>query len=107
MPIGAEIFKRALTYPIKQIARNSGVNGNVVIEKVLSHDEPTYGYNAARDSYEDLMAAGIIDPSKVVRCCLEHATSVARTFLTADAVVVDIKEPLPPPSNKKTNANLQ
>ncbi|KAI8539294.1 hypothetical protein RHMOL_Rhmol09G0170700 [Rhododendron molle] len=93
--IGAEIFKRALTYPIKQIARNSGVNGNVVIEKVLSHDEPTYGYNAARDSYEDLMAAGIIDPSKVVRCCLEHATSVARTFLTADAVVVDIKEPLP------------
>ncbi|XP_058183606.1 chaperonin 60 subunit beta 4, chloroplastic isoform X2 [Rhododendron vialii] len=94
--IGAEIFKRALTYPIKQIARNSGVNGNVVIEKVLSHDEPTYGYNAARDSYEDLMAAGIIDPSKVVRCCLEHATSVARTFLTADAVVVDIKEPLPP-----------
>ncbi|KAH7840633.1 hypothetical protein Vadar_019462 [Vaccinium darrowii] len=94
--IGAEIFKRALTYPIKQIARNSGVNGNVVVEKVLSHDELSFGYNAARDRYEDLMAAGIIDPSKVVRCCLEHAASVARTFLTADAVVVDIKEPLPP-----------
>ncbi|KAG0474604.1 hypothetical protein HPP92_014290 [Vanilla planifolia] len=61
-------------------------------QKVLSIDNPKYGYNAATGKYEDLMAAGIIDPTKVVRCCLEHASSVAKTFLTSDAVVVDIKE---------------
>ncbi|GFZ16196.1 TCP-1/cpn60 chaperonin family protein [Actinidia rufa] len=98
--IGAEIFRRALVYPIRQIAKNSGVNGNIVVEKVLSNDALNYGYNAARNRYEDLMAAGIIDPSKVVRCCLEHAASVARTFLTSDAVVVDIKEPQPFPMRK-------
>ncbi|KAG6654055.1 hypothetical protein CIPAW_05G119400 [Carya illinoinensis] len=95
--IGAEIFKRALSYPARLIAKNAGVNGNLVIEKVLSNDDIRYGYNAARDCYEDLVKAGIIDPSKVVRCCLEHAASVAKTFLTSDAVVVDIKELEPIP----------
>ncbi|KAG0472886.1 hypothetical protein HPP92_014743 [Vanilla planifolia] len=90
--IGSEIVKRALSYPLKLIAKNAGVNGSVVVEKVLSIDNPKYGYNAATGKYEDLMAAGIIDPTKVVRCCLEHASSVAKTFLTSDAVVVDIKE---------------
>ncbi|XP_057967064.1 ruBisCO large subunit-binding protein subunit beta, chloroplastic isoform X2 [Malania oleifera] len=93
--VGADIVKRALSYPMKLIAKNAGVNGSVVIEKVLSSDNPKYGYNAAIGKYEDLMAAGIIDPTKVIRCCLEHAASVARTFLTSDAVVVDIKEPEP------------
>ncbi|KAJ6324575.1 hypothetical protein OIU76_011805 [Salix suchowensis] len=95
--IGAEIFKRALSYPARLISKNAGVNGNVVINQVLSNADITYGYNAATDTYEDLMTAGIIDPTKVVRCCLEHAASVAKTFLTSDAVVVDIKEldPLP------------
>lgn len=93
--IGADIVKRALRYPMKLIAKNAGVNGSVVIEKVLSNDNPNYGYNAATGNYEDLMAAGIIDPTKVVRCCLEHAASVARTFLTSDAVVTEIKVPEP------------
>ncbi|XP_042982706.1 chaperonin 60 subunit beta 4, chloroplastic isoform X4 [Carya illinoinensis] len=97
LQIGAEIFKRALSYPARLIAKNAGVNGNLVIEKVLSNDDIRYGYNAARDCYEDLVKAGIIDPSKVVRCCLEHAASVAKTFLTSDAVVVDIKELEPIP----------
>ncbi|KAH1031618.1 hypothetical protein J1N35_043792 [Gossypium stocksii] len=88
--IGAEIFKRALSYPTKLIAKNAGVNGSVVVEKVLSSNDTRYGYNAARNSYEDLMKAGIMDPAKVVRCCLEHAASVAKVFLTSDAVVVDI-----------------
>ncbi|TYH70819.1 hypothetical protein ES332_D05G143000v1 [Gossypium tomentosum] len=96
--VGADIVKRALSYPMKLIAKNAGVNGSVVIEKVLSNDNPSYGYNAATGKYEDLMAAGIIDPTKVVRCCLEHAASVARTFLTSDAVVVDIKKPEPLPA---------
>ncbi|KAM7275306.1 hypothetical protein ACFE04_017172 [Oxalis oulophora] len=99
--IGAEIFKRALSYPTKMIAKNAGVNGNVVVEKVLSSDDLGFGYNAAKDCYEDLMAAGIMDPTKVVRCCLENAASVAKTFLTADAVVVEIKEPVVPFSRRQ------
>nr|CAB3469248.1 unnamed protein product [Digitaria exilis] len=91
--VGAEIVRRALSYPLKLIAKNAGVNGSVVTEKVLSNDNFKFGYNAATGQYEDLMAAGIIDPTKVVRCCLEHAASVAKTFLTSDVVVVEIKEP--------------
>ncbi|XP_040874166.1 ruBisCO large subunit-binding protein subunit beta, chloroplastic isoform X1 [Glycine max] len=91
--VGADIVKRALSYPLKLIAKNAGVNGSVVSEKVLSSDNPRYGYNAATGKYEDLMSAGIIDPTKVVRCCLEHAASVAKTFLMSDCVVVEIKEP--------------
>ncbi|KAK6936976.1 Chaperonin Cpn60/GroEL/TCP-1 family [Dillenia turbinata] len=93
--VGADIVKRALSYPLKLIAKNAGVNGSVVSEKILSSDNPKYGYNAATGVYEDLMAAGIIDPTKVVRCCLEHAASVAKTFLMSDCVVVEIKEPEP------------
>ncbi|XP_045825001.1 ruBisCO large subunit-binding protein subunit beta, chloroplastic-like [Trifolium pratense] len=91
--VGADIVKRALSYPLKLIAKNAGVNGSVVSEKVLSNDDTRYGYNAATGKYEDLMSAGIIDPTKVVRCCLEHAASVAKTFLMSDCVVVEIKEP--------------
>ncbi|KAL8533523.1 hypothetical protein ACS0TY_009794 [Phlomoides rotata] len=94
--IGADILKRALTYPARQIAKNAGVNGSVVIAKILSSDDVRFGYNAASDRYEDLMVAGILDPTKVVRCCLEHAASVAKVFLTADAVIVEIKEAMPP-----------
>ncbi|CAN1297751.1 Chaperonin 60 subunit beta 4, chloroplastic [Linum perenne] len=96
--IGAEIFRRALSYPIRLIAKNAGKNGNVVINQVLSNDDPRYGYNAANDRYEDLITAGIMDPTKqVVRCCLEHSASVAKTFLTSDAVVVDVTERRPLP----------
>uniref|UniRef100_A0A6M2E6Y3 Uncharacterized protein n=1 Tax=Populus davidiana TaxID=266767 RepID=A0A6M2E6Y3_9ROSI len=99
--IGAEIFKRALSYPARLIAKNAGVNGNVVINQVLSNADIRYGYNAATDTYEDLITAGIIDPTKVVRCCLEHAASVAKTFLTSDAVIVDIKESDPLPMRRR------
>ena len=58
-------MKRALSYPLKLIAKNAGVNGSVVVERVLSNDNLKYGYNAATGDYEDLMAAGIIDPTKV------------------------------------------
>ncbi|KAJ8452089.1 hypothetical protein Cgig2_016670 [Carnegiea gigantea] len=87
--LGADIVKRALSYPLDLIAKNAGVNGAVV----LSDNNPRFGYNAATGKYEDLMAAGIIDPTKVVRCCLEHAASVAKIFLTSDAVVTEIPEP--------------
>nr|XP_043613196.1 ruBisCO large subunit-binding protein subunit beta, chloroplastic-like [Erigeron canadensis] len=93
--IGADIFKRALEYPARRIAKNAGINGSIVIEKVLCNNDMKYGYNAASNRYEDLMAAGIIDPTKVVRCCIEHAASVAKTFLTSDAVVIDTDGPVP------------
>ncbi|KAL8235317.1 hypothetical protein R6Q59_021417 [Mikania micrantha] len=106
--VGADIVKRALGYPMKLIAKNAGVNGSVVIEKVLSSDNFKFGYNAATGKYEDLMASGIIDPTKVVRCCLEHASSVAKTFLTSDAVVVDIPEPEPiPAGNPMDNSGTE
>lgn len=91
--IGADILKRALLYPARQIAKNAGKNGNSVIEKVMSVDNARFGYNAARNQYEDLIDARILDPSKVVRCCLEHAASVGITFLTSNAIVIDIKDP--------------
>ena len=93
--MGADVVKRALPYSLKLIANNAGDNGSVVMQKVLESDSDYFGYNAATGAYEDLMQSGIIDPAKVVRCALENATSVARTFLTSDVVVTDIKEPEP------------
>ena len=91
--MGADIVRKALPYALKLIAHNAGINGSVVMDKVLgSSTSANFGYNAATDEYEDLMAAGIIDPTKVIRCCLENATSVARTFLMADCVVTEIPE---------------
>lgn len=92
--LGADIIRKALAYPIKLIATNSGVNGSVVMQKVLDNSEnnPSYGYNASNDTYGDLLQTGIIDPTKVVRCTLENAVSVARTFLLADVVVTEIPE---------------
>jgi hypothetical protein len=63
--VGAEIVKKALTYPLKLIANNAGVNGSVVMQRVVDSRDPNYGYNAATGQYEDLMASGIIDPTKV------------------------------------------
>lgn len=91
--MGADIVRKALSYPLKLIAYNAGVNGSVVMDKILAKGDDNFGYNAATDSYEDLMAAGIIDPTKVIRCCLENSASVARTFLMADVVVTQIPEP--------------
>jgi chaperonin GroEL len=103
--VGSEIVRRALCYPLKLIAKNAGVNGSVVVEKVLANDNPSFGYNAATGVYEDLMVAGIIDPAKVVRCCLEHAASVAKIFLTSDVVVTEIKEEVQVPAGNPMDAS--
>ncbi|KAA3464031.1 TCP-1/cpn60 chaperonin family protein [Gossypium australe] len=82
-------------------------DGVTVAKEVLSNDNPRYGFNAGTGNYEDLMSAGIIDSTKVVRCCLEHATSVAKTFLMSDCMVVEIKEPEPVPiGNPLDNSGL-
>ena len=93
--VGADIVRKALNYPIKLVAQNAGVNGSVVMNKVLesAKENKNFGYNAANGQYEDLMETGIIDPTKVIRCVLENASSVARTFLTADVVITTIPEP--------------
>merc|ERR1719201_2486536 len=91
--MGADIVRKALLYPMRLIAHNAGINGSVVIEKVKSEENPNYGYNAAIGEYQDLLTEGIIDPTKVIRCCLENSSSVARTFLTSDVVVVEKPAP--------------
>ncbi len=88
---GADILKKALEAPIRQIAENAGVDGSVVVQKV-KEQEGSYGFNAKTLEYEDLVAAGIVDPTKVVRSSLENATSAAAMFLTTECVVVDTEE---------------
>jgi hypothetical protein len=91
--LGADIIRKALSYPLRLIANNSGVNGSVVMQRVLDGQaNPSFGFNAATGAFEDLMEAGIIDPTKVVRCALENSVSVAKTFLLADVVVTEIPE---------------
>lgn len=90
--VGADIIKRALPYALRLIANNSGDNGSVVVDRVRSATDPDEGYNAATGVYENLMTAGIIDPTKVIRCALENACSVSKTFLTSDVVVHDLPE---------------
>eukprot|EP00256_Glycine_max_P048968 XP_006603590.2 uncharacterized protein LOC100809997 [Glycine max] len=79
LKVEADIVKRALSYPLKLIAKNARVNDSVVSEKVLSSDNPGYGYNAATGKYEDLMSAGIIDPTKV-RATVAELQNVVRVF---------------------------
>ena len=90
--IGARIVFRALEAPLRQIAENAGQDGPVVIQNVRSENKPTHGYNAATDSYEDLVKGGVIDPKKVVRMALQNASSVASLLLTTDALVSELPE---------------
>ena len=97
---GIGIIKKALEAPVKQIAANAGVEGAVVVEKVKESDEGI-GFNAATGKFEDMVAAGIVDPVKVVRSALTHAASVASMLLTTEVLVADIPEennaPMMPP----------
>ena len=90
--IGAEIVRRSLEEPIRMIAQNAGAEGSIVVEKVRESKDKNYGYNAQTDSYEDLVAAGVIDPTKVTRTALQNAASIAGLLLTTEAVVVEKKE---------------
>ena len=88
---GIKIIKRAIQEPLRMISENAGVEGSIVIEKVLNH-EGAFGYNAAKDTYEDLIKAGIIDPTKVERTALQNAASVASLMLTTEAMIADKPE---------------
>jgi len=99
--VGAEIVRRALEEPIRIIAQNAGAEGSIVTAKVRESKDKNFGYNAQTDVYEDLVAAGVIDPTKVTRSALQNASSIAGLLLTTEAVVVEKKEdkkdmPMPP-----------
>jgi chaperonin GroEL len=99
--VGYNIVLRACRAPIKQIAENAGLDGEIVASKVLENDNPHWGYDARLDRYVDMVKEGIIDPTKVVRCALQNATSVATLLLTSEALVAEIpkkeeKKPTPP-----------
>jgi chaperonin GroEL len=95
--IGVQILRRALEHPIRQIAENAGVEGSIVVDKVRG-GKGGYGFNAQTDEYEDLVKAGVIDPTKVVRTALQNAASIAGLLLTTEAVVVEIPEEKPAPA---------
>jgi chaperonin GroEL len=89
--IGVQILSRALEHPIRQIAENAGAEGSIVVERVRGGSDG-FGYNAQSNEYEDLVAAGVIDPTKVVRTALQNAASIAGLLLTTEAVVVEKPE---------------
>jgi len=88
---GVTIVRRALEEPIRLISENAGVEGSIVVNKVKG-EKGTYGYDAAKDEYGDLVEAGVIDPTKVVRCALANASSVAGLMLTTEVTVTDVPE---------------
>ena len=90
--IGAKIILSALQSPIRQIAKNAGVDGGVVVDKILNNESPTFGYDALNDKYVDMIKNGIIDPTKVTRSALQNAASVSSTLLTTEAVITNEKE---------------
>ena len=92
---GIAIVKRAIEEPLRQIVANAGGEGSVVVNKVRE-GKGAFGYNARSDRYEDMLEAGILDPTKVARVALENAASIASMFLTTECVLAEKKEPVPP-----------
>jgi chaperonin GroEL len=90
--IGVNIVKRALEEPLRQIVANAGQEGAVIVEKVRSEKNPNIGYNAVTEEFEDLVAAGVIDPAKVTRCALQNAASIAGLMLTTEALISEFPQ---------------
>jgi chaperonin GroEL len=90
--IGINIIRRACEEPLRQIVGNAGTEGAIVVDKVREHSNANHGYNAATDTYEDLVASGVIDPTKVTRSALQNAASIASLMLTTEAMIAEIPE---------------
>ena len=93
---GARIIAAALTAPVKQIAANAGIDGSVVLDRIVTANKPGYGFDAYKEEYCDMIPSGIVDPTKVTRSALENASSVCSVLLTTEACVVDKPEPPAP-----------
>ncbi|GMU36077.1 MAG: chaperonin GroEL [Phycisphaerae bacterium] len=89
---GADIVRRALSAPVKQIAQNAGLDGSIVWQKITENDDPNYGFNALTGEYGDMIKMGVLVPTKVERIALQNAASVASLLLTTDAAISEIKE---------------
>jgi chaperonin GroEL len=89
---GINIIRRSLEAPVRQIAENAGVDGAVVVDRIRREKSTGFGFNAATGKFEDLLEAGIVDPTKVVRSALQNAASVASLLLTSEVLVTDIPE---------------
>ena len=89
---GMTIVLKALSEPLMQIAKNAGLEGSVIIDKILSSGKVGYGFDAYKEEYVDMIPAGIVDPTKVTRSALQNAASVAATVLTTESLVADIPE---------------
>jgi chaperonin GroEL len=85
--LGVTIVRRACEEPVRQIVMNCGTEGAVVVEKVRNHENPNFGFNASTEEYEDLVKAGVIDPTKVTRTALQNAASIASVMLTTEATI--------------------
>ena len=93
---GAKIILRAVEEPVRQIAANAGLDGSVIVNNILGSKKANYGFDALKDEYTDMVASGIIDPTKVTRSALQNAASVAATLLTTESIVTDIPTPPAP-----------
>jgi chaperonin GroEL len=89
---GVTIVRRACEEPVRQIVRNGGVEGAIVVEKIKNHKDSNFGFNAFSDQYEDLVKAGVIDPTKVTRTALQNAASIASLMLTTEAMICAVEE---------------
>jgi chaperonin GroEL len=90
--VGLEIIRRAIEEPMRWIATNAGQEGSIIVSKVKEQKNQDEGFNAATETYEDLVKAGVIDPAKVVRSALQNASSIASLLLTTEALVSEIPE---------------
>ena len=93
--IGVDIIRRACEEPIRQISGNAGYEGAIIIEKVRDNKNPNYGFNAQSGEYEDLVAAGVIDPAKVTRSAMQNASSISALMLTTEAMICEVPEKKP------------
>jgi chaperonin GroEL len=93
--VGVDIIKRALEEPIRQIINNTGLEPSVIVEKVKNSKDANYGFNAGAEEYVDMLKAGIVDPTKVTRCALQNASSVASLMLTTSVMITDLPEEKP------------
>ena len=89
---GAEIIRRSCEEPVRQISGNAGFEGSIIVEKIRSSSEFNYGFNAQTGEYQDLVAAGVIDPAKVTRSALQNASSISGLMLTTEAMICEIPE---------------
>jgi chaperonin GroEL len=90
--IGVEIIRKALEYPIRQIAENAGFEGSIVVDKIVQNDNVAFGFNAATEEYTNMIEAGVIDPTKVTRSALQNAASVSGLMITTEATITEIPE---------------